>query len=286
MKYKISKFIIPFIIGTSLHSLFYAFVYYYCIVVLKQIPSYTIVLSWAPFITAGLFMWLGFDRKLKLIDLDRSGRRPLLGIEMVLLAGIALFLQFHIEEKYSELTTLDNINDIHISDDTRYYSLNNTIQLKEKTKVEISEHSLGRYGSEISVQVSFTCPIVDKVNQEYNGISISKRFTQTFSNRVFDDKIKERKLINNYIDSIKTYYNDFEFNTQFLEDLSYSDRGKINKSLISNKKKVYVLEEIDGNYSRRMGHSLWWIKISFIVANVIWILSIMMIKITHPNKLE
>jgi hypothetical protein len=115
-------------------------------------------------------------------------------------------------------------------------------------------------------------------------------FGDKFSNRVFDDKERQAKLISKFIDSTVTLYDKYKYKTTFLKRLSNSnDRDYYLKAIQQSNlpfdsENIIILKEETGTYESRAGTSLWWTFFSLIVSNITWTLLTIFTKLKRSGK--
>lgn len=285
MKEKLTKIILPFILISTGFLLTYSSLYYLIFIRLKLVDLNDNIFGF--FIPIGIsttLIWFYFRKKLQLLEMTDKHREFTLLISWILLAIPILTFQFYLDKETGELIQLKSVNEILNNKPTMYYSIDNSFQHKNKSGLYVAKASVDR-GNEIGVGCYFACPLSNK-----NNIWIGTMFGNKFSNRVFDNKEKQAKLISQFIDSSITLYNKYEYKTTFLKRLSNSDEKNDYLKAIQQTKipldneNLIILKEEAGNYQSRTGTSLWWTVFFIITSNVTWTLLTIFTKLKYNGK--
>ncbi len=291
MKEKLTKIILPFILISTGFLLTYSSFYWLVFIRLKLVDLNDNIFGFfVPVGISTILIWFYFRKKLRLLEITDKHREFTLFISWILLTAPVLTFQFYLERETGELTQLNNVEEILTNKPTMYYSIENSLQHKNKSGMFIAKASVDR-GNEIGVGCYFACPITNSDDSTYNkSIWIGTMFGEKFSNRVFDDKEKQAKLISKFIDSSITVYDKYEYKTTFLKRLSNSDERDDYLKAIQQTNIPYdndnliILKEDTGNYQSRAGSSLWWTIFTFITSNITWILLTIFTKLKHNGK--
>jgi hypothetical protein len=291
MKEKLTKIILPFILISTGFLLIYSSFYWLVFIRLKLVDlNYNIFGFFVPVGISTILILFYFRKKLRLLDTTDKHKEFTLSISWILLTASVLTFQFYLERETGELTQLNNVEEILTHKPTMYYSIENSIQHKNKSGLFVAKASVDR-GNEIGVGCYFACPITNTDDSIYNeSIWIGTMFGEKFSNRILDDKEKQAKLISKFIDSSITLYDNYEYKTTFLKRLPNSDeRDNYLKAIQQNNipndnGNLIILKEETGNYQSRAGTSLWWTIFTFITSNIIWTLLTIFTKLKHNGK--
>lgn len=291
MKEKLTKIILPFILISTGFLLTYSFFYWLVFIRLKLSDLNDNIFGFfVPIGISTILIWFYFRKKLRLLQTTDKHKELTLFISWILLTAPVLTFQFYLERETGELTQLNNVEEILTNKPTMYYSIKNSTQHKNKSGLYVTRASIDR-GNEIGVGCYFACPLTNTDDSTYNkSIWIGTMFGEKFSNRVFDDKEKQAKLISKFIDSSMTLYNKYEYKTTFLKRLSNSDeRDDFLKSIQQtdipyDKENLIILKEETGNYQSRTGTSLWWTIFTFITSNITWTLLTIFTKLKHNGN--
>jgi len=211
-------------------------------------------------------------------------------ISFILLTLPVLTYQYYLVKETGELTQLKSIDEIKNTKPTMYYSINNSFQHKNKSGLYIARASVDR-GNEIGVGCYFACPLTNTADTISNPtIWIGTMFGAKFSDRLFDNKDKQEKLISKFIDSSIKRYDKYEYKTTFLKRLSNSEERDdylnaiLQTTLPLNNESLIILREETRNYQSRAGTSFWWTIFFIITSNVVWALLTGFAKIKHVRK--
>jgi hypothetical protein len=239
---------------------------------------------------SAVLIWFYFRKKLRLIDTTANDRFFTLFISWILLSAPVIIFLFYLVRETGELTHLKNAEEILNSKPTMYYSIDNSFQHKNKTGMFVTKVSVDR-GNEIGVGCYFACPLTNSNNSlSRKNIWIGTRFGDQFSNRVFDDKEKQAKLILKFIASSIALYDNYKYKTTFLKRLSNSDERDAYLKAIQqtnlpyDKEKLIILKEETGDYNSRAGTSLWWTIFTLIISNVVWTLLTIFTRLKHNGQ--
>lgn len=291
MKEKLTKIILPFIFISTGFLLTYSSFYWLVFIRLKLVDLNDNIFGFfVPIGVSTVLIWFYFRKKLRLLKTTNKHREFTLFISWILLTAPILTFQFYLERETGELTHLKNVDEILNNKSTMYYSIDNSFQHKNKTGIYVSKASVDR-GNEIGVGCYFACPLTKTDDSIYKAdIWICTMFGDKFSNRVFDDKEKQAKLISKFIDSSIALYNNYKYQTTFLKRLSNSDEREdylkaINQTnLPLDNENLIILKEESGDYQSRAGTSLWWTIFMLITSNFVWTLLTIFTRLKHNGK--
>ena len=238
--------------------------------------NYIIFGGYVPLGISTVLIWFYFRKKLQLLDTTDKYKQFTLIISWVLLTAPVLTFQFYLNRETGELAHLKNVDEIFKNKPTMYYSIDHSFQHMHNSGVFVAEASVNR-GTEIGVGCYFACLLTNKEDSIWNtNVWIVTMIGERFSNRVFDNKEKQGKLISQFINSSMAVYNKYKYQTTFLRRISDPDEREDYLNAIQQTRlpveieKLIILKEEDGNYQSRAGSSLWWTIFTFIASNVIW----------------
>jgi hypothetical protein len=291
MKEKLTKIILPFIFISIGFLLIYSSFYWLVFIRLKLADlSDNIFGFFVPIGISTVLIWFYFRKKLRLLETTDKHREFTLFISWILLTAPVLMFQFYLDRETGELTHLKNADEILNSKPTMYYSIDNSFQHKNQTGIYVAKASVDR-GNEIGVGCYFACPLTNTKDSIYKtDIWIGTMFGDKFSNRVFDDKEKQAKLISKFIDSSISLYENYKYQTTFLKRLSNSDERDdylkaIQRTYLPyDSENLVILKEETGGYNSRLGTSLWWTIFTLITSNVVWTLLTIFTRLKHNGK--
>lgn len=291
MKEKLTKVILPFILISTGYLLTYSSFYWLVFIRFKLLELNDNIFGFlVPTGISTVLIWFYFRRKLRLLDTTQKYQEFILFISWILLTAPMLTFKFYLERETGESTQVNKIEEILTNKPTMYYSIENSSQHKDRTGLYIVKELTDR-GNEIGVACYFACPLNNTLDGTYSkSIWIGTMFGDKFSNRVFDDKEKQAKLISKFINTSITLYDKYKFKTTFLRRLSNSDERDYYMKAIQRAKIPYdnenliILIEETGNYTSRAGTSLWWTIITFIASNLMWALLTIFNKLKHNDK--
>lgn len=291
MKEKLLKIIIPFAVVSTSLLLTYSTFYWLIFIQLKLIDINEEIFSFfVPFGIATCLTWFYLRKKLRLLKLSDRYRDFVLFVSWISLSGPILFFLFYLDTETGDLTNLKQPSEIFNTELTKYYSIENSFQLKDNSGLFVSKVSVDR-GNEIGIGCYFVCPITnvgDSIGA--SDIWIGVLFSNKFSNRVFDDKEKQSKLISRFIDSTINVYKKYTYKTSYLKKLSNSNekdnfiQAIAKTNLPFNSDNVILLKEESGNYATRTGTSLWWTIFTLIASNLIWFMLTMFQDLKQTKK--
>lgn len=292
MKEKLTKIILPYFLISIGFLLVYSSFYWIIFIRLKLFDFNDKIFDFfVPIGISAALIWFYFRKKLQILHITDKHREFTLCISWILLTTPILTFQFYLDRETGELTRLKSVTEIWTKRPTMYYSIENSLQHKNQSGLFIAKGYPNR-GNEIGIACYFACPITDQGDHTYNGrVWIGTMFGDKFSNRVFDDKGKQARLISKFIDSSKALYKPYKYETIFLKRLSNSDerddylKAIQQTNLPFDKENLIILKEGIGNYQSRAGRSLWWTKFLIIASNLTWILLTIFTKLKH-NELK
>jgi hypothetical protein len=243
-----------------------------------------------PIAISALLILLYFRKKLLLLNMSSKHREFTLFISWALLFAPIVTFIFYLERQTGELTQLKSVDEISTNKSTKYYSIESSSQHKDKSGFYIGKGYPDR-GREIGIGCYYVCPLTNKGDSiKNNNIWIGTMFGKKFSNRVFDNKEKQAKLISEFIDSSSLLYNKHKFKTSFLTRLQNSDEQEdyLNAVRQANPNlsdgNIIILIEQSGDYQSRAGTSLWWTVFFIISSNLIWTLLTIFSKLKRSRK--
>ena len=291
MKEKLIKIIFPFILISTVFLLTYCLFYWLVFIRLKLIDLDDIIFGlFVPSGISAVLFWFYFRKKLLLLNMKDKHREFTLFISWILSTLSVLTFIFYLDRETGELTQLKSVDEIWNNKPTMYYSIESSSQHKNRSGLFVAKGYPNR-GNEIGIGCYYACPLTDKGDSIYkNNIWIGTMFGDKFSNRVFDDKEKQAKLITQFIDSSVTLYNKYEYKTTFLKRLSNSDvredylKAIQQTNLPFDNKNVIILTEESGSYESRSGTSLWWTVFFIITSNLTWTLLTIFTKPRSPKS--
>lgn len=291
MKEKLTKIILPFIVISTGFLLTYSFFYWLVFIRLNLIDLNDNIFGFfVPIAISSILIWFYFRKKLRLLDTTDKHREFTLSISWVLLTAPILTFQFYLVRETGELTRLKSVDEILTHKPTMYYSIESSSQHKNRSGLFVAKGYPDR-GNEIGIGCYYACPLTDEGDSIYdNNIWIGTMFGEKFSNRVFDDKAKQAKLITQFIDSSVRLYDKYEYKTTFLKRLSNSDerddylKAIQQTNLPNDNVNLVILKEETDNYQSRAGTSLWWTVFFIITSNLGWTLLTIFTKIKHNGK--
>jgi hypothetical protein len=291
MKEKLTKIILPFILISTGFLLTYCSFYWLVFIRLKLVDlNDNIFCFYVPIAISAVLIWFYFRKKLRLLDTTAKHREFTLFISWILLTAPILTFQFYLDRETGELTHLKSVDEILINKPTMYYSIESSLQHKNRSGLFVAKGYPDR-GNEIGIGCYYACPLTDKGGSIYNNnIWIGTMFGDKFSNRVFDDKANQTKLITQFIDSSVRLYDKYEYKTTFLKRLSNSDerdnyfKAIQQTNLPYDNENLIILKEETDNYQSRAGTSLWWTVFFIITSNLAWTLLTIFTKLKHDGK--
>ena len=243
-----------------------------------------------PLAISTVLIWFYFRKRLRLLDTTDKHKEFTLFISWILLTAPVLTFQFYLDRETGELTHINSVDEILKNKPTMYYSIENSFQHKNKSGLYVAKVSVDR-GNEIGVGCYFTCPLTNTGDSVHNSdIWIGTMFGDKFSNRVFDDKERQAKLISKFIDTSVALYDKYKYKTTFLKRLLNSnDRDYYLKAIQQSNQpfdseNIIILKEETGTYESRAGTSLWWTFFSLIVSNLTWTLLTIFTKLKRSGK--
>ena len=291
MKEKLTKIILPFIFISTGFLLTYSFFYWLVFIRLKFFDFNDNIFGFfVPIIISSALIWFYFRKKLRLLDTTDKHREFTLFMSWILLTAPILTFQFYLDRETGEITHLTSVNEILTNKPTMYYSIESSSQHKNKSGLFVAKGYPNR-GNEIGIGCYYACPLTNKGDSIYDkNIWIGTMFGDKFSNRVFDDKEEQAKLISKFIDSSVVLYDKYEYKTTFLKRLTNSDerndylKAIQQTNLPVNNENLIILREETGNYQSRAGTSLWWTVFFIITSNIVWTLLTIFTKMKIKGK--
>jgi hypothetical protein len=291
MKEKLTKIILPFIFISTGLLLTYSFFYWLVIIRLKLFDFNDSTLGFLfPIIISSALVWFYFRKKLQLLDTTDKHREFTLIMSWILLTAPLFTFQFYLDRETGEITHLTSVNEILTNKPTMYYSIENSSQHKNRSGLFVAKGYPNR-GNEIGIGCYYACPLTNEGDSFYDkNIWIGTMFGHKFSNRVFDDKEEQAKLISKFIDSSAVLYDKYEYKTTFLKRLTNSEerndylKAIKQSNLPFNKTNLIILREEAGDYQLRAGTSLWWTIFFIITSNIVWTILTIFTKMKIKGK--
>lgn len=274
MKEKLNRIILPYLIISITYFILFSIIYWFQNTYLEIDDSY--FGYWIPIMTSIILVWFVVRKKLKLLIISEKQYSFSLFIFFFLLTAPIITFTFYLNRKNGEMTYLDNPEEIFIKPKTLYYSIQNAKVDKSNYRFSVSKSNVDR-GNEIGVGCYYVSPIVNKrkilngSHKLWMGLLIGKKF----SNRVFDNKNEQEKLIFNFIDSSAVQFTKHHFETKFLKRISIGEVDDYKEALENtgmNTNDLIILREETGTYETRTGTSLIWTIILLITSNISWFL--------------
>lgn len=291
MKEKLTKIILPFFLVSTGFLLTYSSFYWLVFIRLKLVDLNDNIFGfYVPIAISSVLIWFYFRKKLQLLDTTAKHREFTLFLSWILLTAPILTYQFYLNRETGELTHIKSVDEILTNKPTMYYSIESSSQHKNRSGLFVAKGYPDR-GNEIGIGCYYACPLTNKGDSIYdNNIWIGTMFGDKFSNRVFDDKAKQAKLITQFIDSSVRLYDKYEYKTTFLKRLSNSDerdnylKAIQQTNLPYDNENLIILKEETDTYQSRAGTSLWWTVFFIITSNLAWTLLTIFTKLKHNGK--
>ncbi len=231
-----------------------------------------------PALTSGLITYFVLRQRLKLLQVTDKYLQFILLSGWLLMTAPVITYQYYTYFESGKLTELENAYDILDAEHTTFYSIKNTSQRKDMSAMYVTNvHHVKE--PVICVNSYFVCPLINSNDStDIRNVWISFNIGERFSDRVFDDKEKQKRLVKNFVDSTVTVYKNHNFSTNYLKRLSSSTEldgfvHALKKVGLSNDiESAIILKEQNGDYETRTGKSLWWTKFFLLTSNIMWIL--------------
>lgn len=271
MKQKIINLFVPYLLISIIFLITYSFLYW--IINNYEILDDSYIGFWGPAIISAILVYFVIRKKINVVLLSKKHKEFIYFSTWILLAVPVVSSTFYIHRASGKITTLKSINEINSFPTTLYYSIENTNINKDIYGFSFQQTVVDR-GNELAISCFYICPI--DINENTHKVWIGKLFGKKFSNRILDDKAKQKRLIQNYIDSSIYQFQNHQFQTKFLKRTSHNERNDYlnclkNIGIISED--VVILVEQDSNYENRTGSSLKWTIVLLILSNIVFILS-------------
>ncbi len=285
MKTKLVKIFIPFLSFSLGFLVLYTFLHWLIILKLDFFrPKEMIVNFITPIIISGIIVLFVFRKKIKLLELSDKTRdfySVFCGIFLIIPVVIG---QFYLVNKQGKLTEIDKPTSIDIKNQTLFYSIKNAKTLNNSGGMWVTRTSSGKHN--FNINCFFACPLIDTISNNYsysNNIKtwIGVKFSEEFSNRIFDNKENQNEIINEFINSCVPKFEKYIFQTKYLRNLKFSDDRDnyytaIKKTSIQvNKNQLIILVEEKGSYDARTGNSFKWLIGTLLSTNIIWFLFVL-----------
>ncbi|GET22471.1 rhomboid family intramembrane serine protease [Prolixibacter denitrificans] len=248
-------------------------------------PKEILVDLFLPMGIAALFAYLFVRPKVSfLVVKDKT--EDFLSLISVFAIGVPLIImQLYINTENGKLTPLKSTTEITQHPRTKYYQIDNYYAFKKFSSFSVSRKSANRYGTEIWINVHFTCPMVD-TTQYYGSMTdlnvwIGKTYGQRFPNHKWDMKEQPEK-IQRFIDKSIKEFRGYNFHPQnyfkrltnseerdnFIEAIKRVPQGD---EIIQH---VTILEPEEGTYATRNGSKLAWLIGTFLGFQLLFFLLI------------
>lgn len=273
---KVNKILLPYFYISAAFFLIYSGLFW-------LIQKYThfdndYISYWIPVIISAIIVWFFLRKILKKIVIPEKQYQFTLFLSWILLVAPVLTCIFYISTENGTITYLKNTDEIFEKPKTKYYSIKNVKIDKNISGLFVVKSAVNR-GNEIGVGCYFTSPIMNKSDSidQINNLWIGVLEGEKFSNRVFDDKVKQQNEIDTFVQNAKNEYPKNKVKTNFLIRVTDLEEKKIFVSSIETTGKIFdddmiILKEGIGNFEDRSGTSLTWTIILFLISNLAWTL--------------
>lgn len=286
MKTKFLKIYLPFVIISFGFVGLYTILHWLIIIKLDLIqPKEMIVNFGIPIILSGLFVLFYFRRRIKLLKISEKSLDFYTFMSWIFFTIPVIIGQFYLENQQGKLSKIEKPSQIDFKNQTLFYSIDYALTLNKSGGLWVTRTNADKYGNQVWITCFFVCPLVDTVPSSYYDSGkfktwIGVTFAEKFSNRAFDDKEEQKIKIDKFINSCIPKYENYEYQTDYLRNLKYSDKRDdfylaIERTKIhADKKELIILKEEKGTYETRTGSSHNWLIGTLFSANLIWFLFI------------
>lgn len=299
MKTKYLKIYLPFVAFSFGFVGLYTILHWLIIIKLDLIqPTQMIVNFGIPAIISGLFVLFYFRRRIKLLKTGEKSIDFLTYMCWIFLTIPVIIAQFYLVNQQGKLAQIYQPSLIDFKNQTLFYSINSAVTLNKAGGLWVTRTNADKYGNSVWITCYFVCPLVDPVPSDYYKSGkfktwIGVTFAEKFSNRAFNDKEEQKLKIDKFIDASILKFENYEYQTDYLRNLKYSDQRDDFYSAIertdihADKKELLILKEEKGTYNTRAGSSHNWLIGTLFSANIIWFLFIYFSKLntTELRKL-
>jgi len=286
MKTKFLKIYLPFVIISFGFVGLYTILHWLIIIKLDLIqPKEMIVNFGIPIVLSGLFVLFYFRRRIKLLKISEKSLDFYTFMSWIFFTIPVIIGQFYLENQQGKLSKIEKPSQIDFKNQTLFYSIDYALTLNKSGGLWVTRTNADKYGNQVWITCFFVCPLVDTVPSSYYDSRkfktwIGVTFAEKFSNRAFDDKEEQKIKIDKFINSCIPKYENYEYQTDYLRNLKYSDKRDdfylaIERTKIhADKKELIILKEEKGTYETRTGSSHNWLIGTLFAANLIWFLFI------------
>jgi len=286
MKTKFLKIYLPFVIISFGFVGLYTILHWLIIIKLDLIqPKEMIVNFGIPIVLSGLFVLFYFLRRIKLLKISEKSLYFYTFMSWIFFTIPVIIGQFYLENQQGKLSKIEKPSQIDFKNQTLFYSIDYALTLNKSGGLWVTRTNADKYGNQVWITCFFVCPLVDTVPSSYYDSGkfktwIGVTFAEKFSNRAFDDKEEQKIKIDKFINSCIPKYENYEYQTDYLRNLKYSDKRDdfylaIERTKIhADKKELIILKEEKGTYETRTGSSHNWLIGTLFAANLIWFLFI------------
>ena len=283
MNIKIKFIFLPFISYSFSFIALYTSLHWLLLIKLELFHPTEILCNYGiPLLISGIIVLLDLRKRIKLLAINSKSVDFYSFVCWAFLAIPVIISQFYLDNQQGKLTSIEQPSMIDFNKQTLFYSIEHTKKLNRYGGLWVTRTSADR-GNEICINCYFACPLLD--TNYINNYSLAKlrtwigvRFSESFSNRVFDNKEEQKNNINDFIKSTIPKCENYLFNTKYLRNLRNSfDRDEYflaieRTNIHADRKDIIILSEEKGSYETRTGNSLKWLFGMLIGTNLIWLL--------------
>ncbi len=295
MRQKLLKIYLPFLAVSIGFIGLYTFLNWLLIIRLELFQLKDGIVQFAlPAIISIVFVLFVLRKRIKLFKIAPNGHDFYCFLCGLFLFTPVIIAQTYVENKEGELTEVASPSQLDNSKASLFYSIKHAKTLNALGGGHYTNTSVGRNGSEICITCYFVCPLIDQNTKDTSALGKYKTwigvvFSEKFSNRVFDNKEKQQKDIDSFINRSISKYQTYKYQTHFLKNISKDDNREdyyaaINRTTChADKKDLIVLREERGSYETRTGDELNYFIGFFIFTNLVWLVLVLA---TPLNKTE
>ncbi len=274
LKRKIRFVFIPYLLVSAGYIIIYTFLDWLLFIQFKTLNMQPLVIRcWIPMATYWIFVYLFLWRRLKKLRLKNPKKEPQFGIVIVMcvvmLPPVALS-QIYIAEATGKLSTLENIDELNISESTRYYTLKNHYFDKRDAGLYTVYRTSGKGNNTFNVELFYTVPIFEKESDTTKrecSAWLGVKYRDYFNNRIDQsEKDKRCRMFEQQAhDNFKTINLD---SFSYLQQLDYDENTAYYNSALKFSSKyfennTFILKRCYGAFEDRTDNNLTWIIVTF-----------------------
>jgi rhomboid protease GluP len=254
---------------------------------------------WIPFALPWLPVLIWHRKRIKLLRLKNTSRDPATGLAM--LAAFAIIAPLIIAQEFmatnsGSLTTLNNVSEITLAKDSRYYTIQYYAIDRSYTRSHFKREVTGKYNDRLHFTLYVVCPLYDKghipVSSQDSAAPpvawVCKRYTKQISNNLsLDEKQEEKEAFITYCQD--DYQSEPVTGYTYFDEIPYSEdyagykAAAENSDWYRNNGHLHLLVPQLEPFEKRNGSKLPWIFGSLAIGAAVYFLVLLFIPLDETK---